>query len=106
MQHLGQGYFIPPTIFTQVPTTSRIWREEIFGPVLCVREFETEEEAVRVANDSDFGLAGAVFSADEDRCDRIARALRTGIVWKNCCQPAFVQCPVCFICICNIYESV
>ena len=94
VQHLGDGYFIPPTIFVDVPTTSRIWTEEIFGPVLCIREFSTEQEAVQLANDSETGLASAVFSADEARCDRIARMLRTGVCWKNCCQPAFVQAPV------------
>jgi len=87
------GYFITPTIFTDVPLTSKLWREEIFGPVLCVREFSTEEEAIRVANDSIYGLAAAVFSADEVRCERVTRRLRAGIVWKNCCQPAFIQCP-------------
>lgn len=89
----GEGYFITPTVLVDVPATSRVWKEEIFGPVLCIREFETEEEALQVANDSIYGLAGAVFSADSDRCDRVARALRAGIVWKNCCQPAFVQAP-------------
>ena len=91
--HLGAGYYIPPTIFVDTPTTSKVWNEEIFGPVLCIREFSTEEEAVRVANDSEYGLAGAVFSADAARCDRIARSLRVGILWKNCCQPAFIQAP-------------
>jgi len=91
--HLGAGYYIPPTIFVDVPLDSKVWNEEIFGPVLCIREFTTEEEAVRVANDSEYGLAGAVFSADAARCDRVGRALRVGIVWKNCCQPAFIQAP-------------
>jgi betaine-aldehyde dehydrogenase len=90
---LGEGYFIPPTVFIDVPTTSKIWNEEIFGPVLCIREFETEEEAVHIANDTIYGLAAAVFSADLPRCDRVARAIRAGVVWKNCCQPAFVQAP-------------
>jgi betaine-aldehyde dehydrogenase len=89
----GKGYFIPPTIIADPPLTARVWNEEIFGPVLCVREFNTEEEAVTVANDSIYGLAAAVFSADLDRCERISRRLRTGIVWKNNCQPAFIQAP-------------
>ena len=91
--HLGAGYYIPPTIFTDVPRDSSTWNEEIFGPVLCVNTFSTEEEAVSVANDSEYGLAGAVFSADAARCDRVVRALRVGIVWSNCCQPAFIQAP-------------
>ena len=73
--------------------TSRVWREEIFGPVLCVRSFDTEAEAVAAANDSEYGLAAAVFSADAARADRVARAMRAGITWVNCCQPAFIQCP-------------
>ena len=90
---LGNGYYIPPTIFTDVPTDSSTWKEEIFGPVLCVNRFNTEIEAVRVANDSEYGLAAAVFSADAGRCDHVARALRVGILWKNCSQPAFIQAP-------------
>jgi len=90
---LGEGYFIPPTVFVDVPMTSRVWREEIFGPVLCVRSFDTEAEAVAAANDSEYGLAAAVFSADAARADRVARAMRAGITWVNCCQPAFIQCP-------------
>jgi betaine-aldehyde dehydrogenase len=88
---LGDGYFVPPTVFVDVPTESRIWKEEIFGPVLCVRSFETEAEAVAEANDSDYGLAAAVFSSDDTRVARVTKALRCGIVWTNNCQPAFIQ---------------
>lgn len=91
--HLGEGYFIPPTIFSDVPTDARIWKEEIFGPVLCIRTFNSEEEAVNLANDSEYGLASAVFSADKDRVRRVTRNLRSGIVWENCCQPAFIVAP-------------
>ena len=87
------GYFIPPTIFVDVPVEAEVWKEEIFGPVLCLREFSTEEEALALANDSVYGLAAAVFSADSERCARVSKALRTGIVWKNCSQPAFIQAP-------------
>lgn len=93
VSHLGSGYFIPPTIFENVPLNNRIWNEEIFGPVLCIRTFKTEEEAIQLANDSTYGLAAAVFSADLERCDRVARAMRAGVTWTNCCQPAFIQCP-------------
>lgn len=58
-----------------------------------MQEFSDEKEVVAVANDSEYGLAGAVFSADLERCERVARKLRVGIVWKNCCQPAFIQAP-------------
>lgn len=90
---LLKGYFIEPTIFTNVPETSTIWREEIFGPVLCVRVFKTEEEAIEIANNSQYGLAAAVISKDRKRGDRVARALRAGIVWVNCSQPTFVEAP-------------
>ena len=90
---LGKGYFIPPTIFVDVATSSAVWKEEIFGPVLCVREFSTEEEAITEANNSVYGLAGAVFSADLTRCDRVARNLRVGVAWKNCCQRSPIQAP-------------
>jgi len=93
VSHLGAGFFIPPTILADVPPESNVWREEIFGPVLCIREFKTEEEALQVANDTTYGLAAAVFSADEARCERVARGLRCGIVWKNCSQPTFIQAP-------------
>lgn len=87
------GFYIPPTILVDVPTDSRIWNEEVFGPVLCIREFSSEEEAIYVANDSMYGLAAAVISKDTQRCERIARSLRAGIVWENCSQPAFIQAP-------------
>jgi betaine-aldehyde dehydrogenase len=90
---LGAGFFIPPTVFVDVPRSARVWNEEIFGPVLCLNSFETEAEAVEVANDSDLGLAGAVFSADADRCTRVQNALRCGVVWKNSSQPTFIQAP-------------
>jgi betaine-aldehyde dehydrogenase len=90
---LNKGYFLEPTIFVDVPTDSSIWTDEIFGPVVAIRAFTNEEEAVRLANDSRFGLAAAVMSADEARTERVARALGAGIVWINCSQPAFVEVP-------------
>lgn len=87
------GYFIAPTIFADVPTDAALWREEIFGPVLCINAFDSEEEALHLANDSPFGLAGAVMSRDLERCERVAGKLRAGIVWINCSQPTFTQVP-------------
>lgn len=91
--HLDKGFYLEPTIFTDVPTDSTIWTDEIFGPVVAIRSFETEAEAVRLANDSKFGLAAAIMSADLNRADRVAAALQAGIVWINCSQPAFVEVP-------------
>ena len=90
---LPQGYFFEPTVLTQVPEHSSLWREEVFGPVLCVAPFEDEEDAIARANATRFGLAGAVMSADQDRCDRVAARLRAGIIWINCSQPTFSEAP-------------
>ena len=90
---MSGGYFIPPTVFVDVPLTSRVWQEEVFGPVLCVREFGSEEEAIQLANDTPYGLAAAVMSDDMGRCERVGRRLRVGVVWHNCSQPCFIQAP-------------
>ena len=89
----NRGYYIDPTIFVNVPTSSELWREEVFGPVMAVRTFSTEKEAVDIANASDFALAAAVITDDPKRRKRMARAFNTGIVWLNCSQPCFVQMP-------------
>lgn len=91
--HLPKGYFVEPTIFDNVSTEHELWREEVFGPVLAIRRFRTEDEAIRLANDTRFGLAGAVMSSDPERCERVANALRAGIVWINCSQPTFSEAP-------------
>jgi len=88
-----KGYFIAPTVLTGMSEDNYAWREEIFGPVVCVRSFTTEEEAVRSANNSQFGLAAAVMSKDLARCYRVARALQAGILWINCSQPTFTEAP-------------
>lgn len=89
----GRGFFVAPTVLVGVNPTMRVWREEIFGPVLCAATFATEEEAVSAANASNFGLGGAVVSRDAQRCARVARRLEAGIVWVNCSQPCFYQAP-------------
>ncbi|RST85733.1 aldehyde dehydrogenase family protein [Aquibium carbonis] len=90
---LNTGYFLEPTILTDMSEDSFVWREEIFGPVVCVKPFGDEADAVRLANDSRFGLAAAVMSKDRARCERVARAFRAGIVWINCSQPTFTEAP-------------
>ena len=88
---LEKGFFIRPTVFTEVPLDSALWNEEIFGPVLCVRRFATEDEAVALANDSDFGLVASVVSSDADTAERVANALQAGLVWINAPQVIFPQ---------------
>ncbi|KAL6068257.1 Betaine aldehyde dehydrogenase 2 [Balamuthia mandrillaris] len=91
--HLQNGYFLQPTIFRDVDTSSKLWKEEIFGPVLCVRTFKDEQEAIAEANNTEYGLGAAVMSADNDRCKRVVRAFKAGVVWVNCSQPVFFEAP-------------
>jgi aldehyde dehydrogenase (NAD+) len=77
------GWFIEPTLFADVDNDMRIAREEIFGPVLCAIPYETEDEAVAIANDTPFGLSAAVFGADMERVTAVAKRLRTGSVGLN-----------------------
>ena len=79
----GSGYFIEPTCFVDVTNDMRIGQEEIFGPVLVVIPFEDDDDAVRIANESDYGLCGGVYSADLDRAIAVARRIRTGSVSVN-----------------------
>ncbi|MBE2181286.1 MAG: aldehyde dehydrogenase family protein [Chthoniobacterales bacterium] len=90
---LGAGNFVQPTVFTDVPADARIMREEIFGPVLVVDLFDTEEEAIRKANDTVYGLAGAVFTSDGAKAQRVIRRLRAGITWINSYHPTFNEAP-------------
>jgi betaine-aldehyde dehydrogenase len=90
---LAAGNFVQPTVFTDVPSDARIMREEIFGPVLVVDLFDTEDEAVRKANDTVYGLAGAVFTSDGARAQRVIRRLRAGITWINSYHPTFNEAP-------------
>ncbi len=86
-----QGYFVRPTVFTDVPDDSPLWRDEIFGPVLCVRPFDTEDEAVALANDTPYGLVATVATLDSERGTRVAAALEAGVVWVNAPQVIFPQ---------------
>ena len=79
----GGGFFIEPTCFVDVSNDMRIAREEIFGPVLVVIPFEDEEDAIRIANDSDYGLSGGVAAATREKALKIARRIRTGSVNVN-----------------------
>jgi len=88
-----KGFFVEPTIFYDVDNSARIAREEIFGPVMAVIPFDKEEDAVRIANDTPYGLAAAVWTRDIFKAIRTVRSLRAGIVWVNHMQPAPVEAP-------------
>ncbi|HEY8482860.1 MAG TPA: aldehyde dehydrogenase family protein [Spirillospora sp.] len=87
------GYYMRPTVFDRVKPAMRIAREEIFGPVLSVLEFDDVEEAVRLANDTDYGLAAAVWTSDLSTAHRVSRSLRAGTVWVNCYEEGDMSVP-------------
>jgi betaine-aldehyde dehydrogenase len=89
----GKGYFVEPTIFGDTTPDMRIVQEEIFGPVLAIQTFKTEKEAIELANGTVFGLAGAVFSQDGAKAQRVIRQLRAGITWINTYHPTFNEAP-------------
>ena len=80
---LDSGFYVRPTVFADVTPEMTVFREEIFGPVLCITTYSNEEEAIELANDSEYGLSGGVWSGDESRAMRVARKLRTGQVSIN-----------------------
>jgi aldehyde dehydrogenase (NAD+) len=82
-QGLETGYFVKPTIFTDVNNDMQIAREEVFGPVLCMIPFDTEEQAIAIANDTVFGLTNYIQTQDSAKANRVARRLRSGMVQMN-----------------------
>ncbi len=87
----SDGFFVAPTIYSEVALDHPVWREEIFGPVLAVRTFESEEEALALANDSDYGLVATVVGGDVERATEVAAHIDAGHVWINSAQVIFPQ---------------
>ncbi len=83
-RHGEKGYFIQPTIFADVSQEMKIMQEEIFGPVCAIAKFETEEDAIRLGNDTAYGLAASVHTKDLNTAIRVSNGLRAGTVWVNC----------------------
>jgi 5-carboxymethyl-2-hydroxymuconic-semialdehyde dehydrogenase len=78
------GLYYRPTLFLDPPTDSEILREEVFGPVLCLQSFNGEEQAIAMANDTEYGLAGVVMTGSEERAKRVSSAINAGLIWNNC----------------------
>src|SRR5437763_6748924 len=92
-KQFGKGYYVEPTIFYDVQNSARIAREEIFGPVASVIPFDGESEAIRIANDTPYGLAAAVWTRDIYKAFRVVKSLRAGIISANHIQPPYVEAP-------------
>ena len=92
-RHGKEGYFIQPTIFSGVSEDMKIMQEEIFGPVCAISKFSTEEEAIRIGNNSTYGLAAAVHTRDINTALRVASGLKAGTVWVNCYNMIHHQLP-------------
>jgi aldehyde dehydrogenase (NAD+) len=90
---LAKGLFVRPTIFADVGNDMKLAREEVFGPVLAIIPFDEEEEAIRIGNDTAFGLAAGIWTRDVNRVLRVSRAIRSGMVWVNTYRASAAQTP-------------
>ena len=81
---LGKGNFLAPALFSGLSYDSRLCQEEIFGPVLPIIPFKSEDEVIKMANSTAYGLSASVWSSDVNRCHRVSSQLKSGMVWVNC----------------------
>jgi len=88
-----KGYFVQPTIFADVNSSHKIYQEEIFGPVLSIAKFKTVEDAIHMANETEFGLGAAVWSNDIKKVFKVSNAIRAGTVWANCYHNYSIAAP-------------
>lgn len=89
----GRGFFVEPTIFTNVKDHMKIYREEVFGPFVVVASFKTEEEAIKRANDTTYGLGAAVFTENLSKAHRVSRRIEAGMVWINSSNDGDIRVP-------------
>ena len=87
------GYYVEPTVFDKVDNKMKIAQEEIFGPVLSTITFKTPEEAVKIGNDTIYGLAAAIWTKDITKAFKVSDALRAGVVWVNCFDNGHISSP-------------
>ncbi|KAJ5636594.1 uncharacterized protein N7484_009907 [Penicillium longicatenatum] len=87
----NDGFFVKPTVFEGLEESSRVMKEEVFGPVVALQSFQTEEEVIKKANDTEFGLYASVFTKDIDRAIRLSKALQAGTVAVNCTTPSYTK---------------
>ncbi|KAL6163093.1 mitochondrial aldehyde dehydrogenase [Exserohilum turcicum] len=89
----GKGFFVAPTVFTNVKDTMKIYREEVFGPFVVISSFKEEEEAIERANDTTYGLGAAVFTENITKAHRVARRIEAGMVWINSSNDSDLRVP-------------